>query len=150
NTRPAGRHPTTMFWYAGGVPRLMWELRDLLHLDALTVTGKTLGENLEELHDSGWFMQQARFLMNYALRPDDVIRPRERPLDPQGGLAVLRGNLAPDTAVVKRAAVAAEMKQFTGRVKVFDGQRSALDAIFAGQVTPGTAIVIRYEGPRGS
>lgn len=150
NTRPAGRHPTTMFWYAGGVPRVMWELRDLLHLDALTVTGKTLGENLDDLHNSGWFMHQARFLLNYHLRPDEVIRPRDKPLSALGGLGVLYGNLAPNSAVVKRTAVAAEMQEFTGTAMVFDGQQAALDAIFAGQVLPGTAVVIRYEGPRGS
>ncbi|MBI4498315.1 MAG: dihydroxy-acid dehydratase [Chloroflexi bacterium] len=150
NVRPSGRHPSTMLWYAGGVPRVMRELRDLLHLDAITVTGKTVAENLEELERLGWYLYQARFLMNYGLKPEDIVRPREHPLDPRGAITLLRGDLAPNSAVVKRSAVDPKMHTFTGRARCFDSQEVALNAIFAGEITPGTALIIRYEGPRGS
>ncbi len=150
DVRPAGRHTPDKMWYAGGVPRLLWELRDHLHLDAMTVTGKTLGDNLQQLKKSGWLDMQPRWLAPYKLTVRDVIRPASDPMSPQGGIAVLRGSLAPDGAVVKRNAVDPAMWQFTGRAKVFNAQEDAIAAIDAKRVRPGDAVVIRYEGPRGS
>lgn len=150
NTRPSGEHPTTMLWYAGGVARVMWELRELLHLDAITATGKTLGQNLDYLEWSGWFEQILRFLANYGLSVEGVIRSVSKPLDKRGAVVILKGNLAPDGAVVKRSAVAPAMHHFVGKARVFDHQEDALKAIFEGNITLGTAVVIRYEGPRGS
>jgi dihydroxy-acid dehydratase len=92
-----GRYPAEYFWYAGGVPALMLELRDLLHLDCLTVTGKTLGENLEDVEHSRFFMpERLGYLRNVKIRRDAVIRPRDRPFATDGGIAILRGNIAPE------------------------------------------------------
>lgn len=150
NVRPSGEHAVPFFWYAGGVSRVMWELREVLHRDCLTVTGKTVGENLDELQKSGWLEQQLRFLQGYGLALRDIIRSPEDPVAAQGGIAILTGNLAPEGAVVKRSAVDPAMRHFTGRAQVFDSQERALEAIYAGRVKPGMALVVRYEGPRGS
>jgi dihydroxy-acid dehydratase len=150
NVRPTGEHTPDLLWYAGGVPRVMWELRDYLHLDAMTVSGRTVGENLEALKEAGWFDRIPQYLGNFGLQVRDVIRPAQDPLQPQGAIAILGGNLAPDKAVVKRIAVHPAMRHFVGRARVFDHQDDALAAIFAGQIKAGDALVIRYEGPRGS
>lgn len=150
NARPSGEHTTNLVWFAGGVPAILRELRDLLHLNVRTVTGRTLGQNLRDLERSGWFAQLPRFLATYGLRKEDVIRSVREPLAPQGTIAFLSGNLAPDGAVVKRTAVHASMRRFSGRARVYDRQEEALEAIYAGRVRPGTVVVIRYEGPRGS
>jgi len=120
---------------AGGVPAVMSELlkRDLISPDLLTVTGKTVGENLAG-----------------AMNLDTaVIRPIDSPHSPSGGIAILFGNLAPDGAVVKQSAVAPEMLRHTGPARVFDGEEAAIEAIFGGKIKPGDVVVIRYEGPRG-
>ena len=150
NVRPSGDHTPDKLWFAGGVPRLMLELRDFLHLDALTVTGQTVGENLEALEKTGWFEQMPRYLAARGLQVRDVVRPLSDPLRPQGAIAVLRGNLAPDTAVVKRSALDPSLRRFVGRARVFERQDDALQAIFQGHIQPGDAVVIRYEGPAGS
>lgn len=118
---------------AGGAPALLAELSPLLALDCLTVTGRTLGENLAGAE----------------VRRRDVIRPREHPLQKEGGLAVLTGSLAPGTAVVKWSAVRPEMLVHTGPARVFDSQREGWEALLAGRIAPGDVVVIRYEGPRG-
>jgi dihydroxy-acid dehydratase len=93
----SGRYPAEYFWYAGGVPALMLELRDLLHLDCMTVTGRTLGENLEEIERDRFFMpERLGYLRNVKVRRDTIIRPRDEPFATDGGIAILRGNLAPD------------------------------------------------------
>lgn len=150
NVHPFGPHATDKVWYAGGVPRVMYELRDLLHMDALTVTGETLEQRLNRLDKSGWFFNSARWLSNYRLKARDLIRPLSDPVHPEGAIAILRGNLAPDTAVVKRSAVDPQMWQFTGKARVFENQRSAYDAVFDGTVQPGDVVVVRYEGPKAS
>ena len=137
----SGRYPTEYFWYAGGVPALMWELRELLHLDVLTVTGKTLGENLEACRGGGFFRQR-QFLQNYALTPEEIIHPLERPRGPDGGIAVLSGNLAPVGAVVKHSAVLPEMQHHVGRAAVFQTEDEAIAAIREKRVAPGSVIVI--------
>jgi dihydroxy-acid dehydratase len=148
NVRPSGVHANSHVWYAGGAPRIMWELRDFLALDALTVTGKTVGENLADLEQSRFFEQWPLFLQNFGLTVRDVIRPVDDPLDPQGGATVLWGNIAPEGAVVKRAAVPKAMHEFTGRAKVFYTQKDAISAIYGGQIEPGDCMVILGQGPR--
>ena len=150
NARPSGEHTTNLVWFAGALPAIQWELRDLLHLGVRTATGRTLGQNLRHLSSSGWFAQLPRFLATYGLQKRDLIRSVKKPLAPQGTVAFLRGNLAPDGAVVKRTAVHQSMRRFTGRARVFGRQEEALDAIYEGRIKPGTVVVIRYEGPRGS
>ncbi len=150
NVRPSGRWTAQIVWMAGGVQRVMEELRDRLHLDALTVTGKPVGENLAELRESGFFARQPMHLGNYGLGLRDAIASADEPLAHRGGIAILRGNIAPEGAVIKEAAVRPEARRFAGPARVFDRQEDAIEAIFSGQATAGHAVVIRYEGPRGS
>jgi dihydroxy-acid dehydratase len=133
--KPAGRHFPLDFYNAGGVPGLMKELLDskLLHGDCMTVTGTRLAENL----------------VGSRILDPDVIRPVKTPLSASGGLAVLHGNLAPEGAVVKKAAVAPEMLRHKGPARVFEREEEALAAIFGGKIQPGDVVVIRYEGPKG-
>ncbi|MBE0428848.1 MAG: dihydroxy-acid dehydratase [Thermoleophilia bacterium] len=150
NLRPSGEHTADLFWHAGGVPRLMWEIRDHLNLDAGSVTGRTVGDNLKELNAAGSFDKAPRKLEELGLEVADIIRPASSPLEPQGSLAVLFGNIAPRGAVCKRSAVAESMRFFEGTVRVFDGQEAALNAALAGGISPGEVIVIRFEGPRAA
>lgn len=149
NIQPSGQYVTELFWYAGGIPRIQWEIRDLLHLDVLTVTGKTLGENLEELRARGYFDQADAWLQNYKLQRSDVIKPAGE-AHAKGSIAVLTGNLAPEGAVVKYSAVAEKMRYHRGPALVFDSEEEAHAAIVKGQVQAGSVLIIRYEGPRGS
>jgi dihydroxy-acid dehydratase len=120
---------------AGGVWAVMAELdkRGLLNRDCMTVTGKTVGENLEGVSNND----------------PEVIRPAENPFSETGGIAVLRGNLAPEGSVVKRSAVAPEMLVHEGPARVFECEEDAQAAINAGKINPGDVVVIRYEGPKG-
>ncbi|RGY96579.1 dihydroxy-acid dehydratase [Clostridium sp. AM58-1XD] len=120
---------------AGGIYAVMKEIskKGLLNLDCMTVTGKTVGENIENCVN---------------LNPE-VIRPVENPYSETGGIAVLKGNLAPDTAVVKRSAVAPEMLKHEGPARVFDCEEDAIEAIKGGKIVDGDVVVIRYEGPKG-
>ncbi|NMB46390.1 MAG: dihydroxy-acid dehydratase [Firmicutes bacterium] len=149
NVQPSGQFVTELFWYAGGIPRVQWEIRDFLHLDALTVTGKTLGENLEAIYQSDFFQRGEGFLSNYGLQREDVIRQAANSPG-RGSTAVLKGNLAPQGAVVKYAAICEKMMRHRGPAQVFDSEEQAHAAIVEGLVQPGSVIVIRYEGPRGS
>jgi dihydroxy-acid dehydratase len=154
NVKTTGRYPVEYFWYAGGLPRLMLELRDVLHLDCLTVTGKTLGENLAEVEKSRLFDERMGYLRNYKINLDEIIRPRSKPFGTEGGIAILRGNIAPGGAIIKAFTVPKEMHVHTGSVRVFDTEDAALDSLIgrhgAKKVAPGEAVVIRYEGPRGN
>ncbi|RJP26014.1 MAG: dihydroxy-acid dehydratase [Candidatus Abyssobacteria bacterium SURF_5] len=150
NVRPSGMHPSNLVWAAGGVPAIMWELEDFLAMDALTVTGKTVGENLEDLKKTGHFEMLPRFLENHALSKIDIIRTVTDPLQEAGGLAVLWGNLAPEGAVLKRSAIIKEMLKFTGRARVFENSGDALEAIYNKRIVPGDALVIRYQGPKSN
>ena len=147
NLKPSGKFEANKLYYAGGVYRLMKELKEFLHLDAMTVSGLTLGENMELLEKSGHFLNMPRYLLNYGGVVEDLIRPLDKPLRPDGAVRILKGNLAPEGAVVKVSAMAQEMTSFTGCAKVFDAQQDAIDAIFDGRIESGDAIVIRYEGP---
>ena len=120
---------------AGGVYAVMNELakKDLLNLDVMTVSGKTMCENIEGCYNTD----------------PSVIRPIEDPYMPNGGIAVLKGNIAPDTGIVKRSAVLPEMMQHEGPARVFDCEEDAIAAITGGKIVPGDIVVIRYEGPKG-
>jgi dihydroxy-acid dehydratase len=148
NVRPTGVHANSHVWYAGGTQRIMYELKEFLALDAMTVTGKTVEENLKDLEEANFFTQWPRFLENYGLKLTDVIRPASGPFDKQGGMTVLWGNIAPEGAVVKRSAVPQSMHRFMGKARVFQGQQSAIEAIYAGHIHPGDCIVITGEGPK--
>ena len=145
-----GPWPTQVLWYAGGVPAIMRVLKDHLHLDALTITGKTLGDNLAELEKNGFFDRSALYLKNFNIDPDTVIQPLENPYNPGGGLRILYGNLAPEGAVIKHAAVSKDMHCHTGPARPFDSEEKAIEAIQGGHILPGDVIIIRYEGPGGS
>lgn len=148
--RPAGRFPAQYFYYAGGVPRVMEEIKSMLDLDAMTVTGKTLGENLEELQKSGYYEKCDEYLKKTGLARTDVIRSFEKPIGSDGTIAVLRGNLAPEGAVIKHSAVPKKMHHALLRAHPFDCEEDAIDAILKHRIQPGDAVFIRYEGPRGS
>lgn len=151
NVKSTGRYPVDYFWYAGGVPAVMLELRDMLHLDCLTVTGKTLGENLEEIEQSKFFMRERLgHLANFKVARDEIIRPRSDPFGPDGGLAILRGNVAPEGAMVKTFSVPKEMHVHTGPARVFEDEPDAIDALIERKIRPGDVMVIRYEGPRAN
>ncbi|MBO0693703.1 MAG: dihydroxy-acid dehydratase, partial [Acidimicrobiaceae bacterium] len=151
NVKTTGKYPVEYFWYAGGVPALMLELRDLLHLDCMTVTGKTLGENLDDIeHNSRYLGERLGYLNNVKVTREEIIRPRTEPFGTDGGVAVLRGNLAPAGAMIKAFSVPHEMHEHVGRVRVFDFEDTAVDALLKREIVPGDVVVIRYEGPRAN
>ena len=154
--RPAGRWPAEFYYYAGGTPAIMEEIRDLLHLDVMTVTGKTLGENLEELRQNGFYdhcqqlLEEANRRCGLRLTRRDIIRPRSEALGQDGSIAILRGNLAPEGAVIKHTACPKEMFHAVLRARPFDSEEECLDAVLHHKVEKGDAVFIRYEGPQGS
>ena len=151
NVKTTGRYPVDYFWYAGGVPAVMLELRDMLHLDCITVTGRTVGENLDEIEHSRFFMaERLGHLSNFQIDRDEIIRTRSDPFGSDGGLAILRGNLAPDGAMVKTFSVPKEMHVHTGPARVFEDEPDAIDALIERRIAPGDVMVIRYEGPRAN
>jgi dihydroxy-acid dehydratase len=151
NVKTTGRYPVEYFWYAGGVPAVMLELREMLHLGCLTVTGKTLGENLEDIErDPFFFAERLGYLKNFKIARDEIIRPRSDPFSADGGVAVLYGNLAPSGAMIKTFSVPEEMHVHTGPARVFDFEEEAVRALVKRQISPGDVLVIRYEGPRAN
>lgn len=150
NIRPAGKWPAEFFYYAGGVPAIMEEIKHLLHLDVMTVTGKTLGENLEELKNNGFYEKCDEYLSKVGLKRKDVIRPYNNPIGDNGAIAILEGNLAPKGSVVKHSAVPKEMHKAILKARPFDSEEEAIDAILKKRINPGDAVIIRYEGPKGS
>ncbi len=132
---PAGNHYIEQLDEAGGIRAVMHEINKLglLHTDLMTCTGKTVAENIAGCE----------------IKDTEIIRPVTDPYSATGGIAVLKGNLAPDGSVVKRSAVAPEMLRHEGKARVFDCEEDALDAIYAGKINPGEVVVIRYEGPKG-
>ncbi|MCD7895398.1 MAG: dihydroxy-acid dehydratase [Planctomycetaceae bacterium] len=132
---PAGPHHMEDLYMAGGLPAVMKQLADSGFLDTsvLTVTGKTLAENIEGAVNEN----------------PEVLRPMDNPYSDTGGLAILFGNIAPEGAVVKRSAVAPEMFKHSGPARVFDSEEESIEAIYAGRIKEGDVVVIRYEGPKG-
>ncbi len=135
--RPGGPNFMLHFDRAGGVQAVMQRLSSKLHLDQLTANGKTIGENLSEFE-----------IINPKLNKE-IIATLDKPIHAEGGIAVLKGNLAPDGSVVKQAAVDPKMRVYTGPAKVYDCEEDAMASILAGNVKPGDIVVIRYEGPKG-
>lgn len=154
--RPAGRWPAEFFYYAGGVPAIMEEIKAMLHLDVMTVTGKTLGENLEELQKNGFYekcqtwLDEANRKYGLNLTKEDIIRPYEKAIGTEGSIAILKGNLAPEGAVIKHTACPEEMFEATLCARPFDSEEECLDAVLHHRVQKGDAVLIRYEGPKGS
>jgi len=134
---PAGPHHIVDLYRAGGVPAVLAELakKNLIHLDTMTVNGRTLGETLKE-YKAG-------------IKDPSVIRPIDKPVHETGALAVLTGNLAPEGCIVKQAAVAPEMLHHKGPARVFNSEEEAVEALLKGRIRKGDVIVIRYEGPKG-
>ncbi|MFQ5710945.1 MAG: dihydroxy-acid dehydratase [Candidatus Geothermarchaeales archaeon] len=130
---PAGPYYLRDLHEAGGIPAVMKALEGLLNLDALTVTGRTLGENLKGVKVAN----------------REVIRPLGNPVHREGGIAILKGNLAPNGAVVKQTAIVPSMMRFSGDAMVFDGEEDAVGAVLSGEVEEGRVLIIRYEGPKG-
>lgn len=132
---PAGVHHVQDLYAAGGVQAVMKELstKDFLHLELMTVTGKTVAENISKAE----------------VTDRNVIRSIDNPYSSTGGIAILRGNIAPDGAVVKRSAVAEEMLVHRGPARVFDSEEAAIEAIYGGDINKGDVVIIRYEGPKG-
>lgn len=150
NIRPAGEWPAQFFYYAGGVPTIMEEIKSMLHLDVMTVTGKTLGENLEELKANGFYEKCGKYLEKWNLKREDIIRSFDKPFGTDGSIAILKGNLAEEGAVVKHTAVPKEMFQAVLKARPFDCEEDAIHAVLTHQIRPGDAVIIRYEGPKGS
>ncbi len=154
--RPAGAWPAETFYYAGGVPAIMEEIKDQLHLDAMTITGKTLGENLDELKANHFYEKchigLEKFNKRYgtSLTPSDIIRPYNHPLGTEGSITILKGNLAPEGAVIKHTACPKEMFHAVLKAKPFDSEEECIDAVLHHKVQKGDAVFIRYEGPKGS
>ena len=154
--RPAGRWPAEFFYYAGGVPAIMEEIKQHLHLDALTVTGKTIGENLEELKRTGYYercdklLKKACEVRGIEITKDDIIRPYDKAIGTNGSIAILKGNLAPEGAVIKHTACPKEMFSARLRARPFDSEEECIAAVLQHRVQPGDAVFIRYEGPKGS
>ena len=137
NLRPGGPHHILDLERAGGIPAVMKRLQSKLHRDVLTVTGRTLGEEIMAFTPAN---------------PETfakVVRTLESPVHPEGGIAILKGSLAPEGSVVKQTAVSEEMRRHTGKAKVYDSEEEALAGIVGGEVVAGNVVVIRYEGPKG-
>jgi dihydroxy-acid dehydratase len=154
--RPAGKWPAEFFYYAGGVPAIMEEIRDVLHLDAMTVTGKTLGENLDELKKDGFYERCQKWLdkanerYGIHITKEDIIRSYDNAIGTEGSIAVMKGNLAPEGAVIKHTACPEEMYKAVLYARPFDSEEECLEAVLRHKVNKGDAVFIRYEGPQGS
>ncbi len=133
NLQPSGKYPIVSLDASGGIPAVLKTIECKLHTDQMTVTGKTVKELLEPV----------------SVTPDDVLKTLEHPQKPEGGIAILRGNLAPRGAVIKQSGVKESMYYFKGRARVFDSMEEADAAVSSGTIEKGTVIVIRYEGPKG-
>jgi len=133
NMVPSGPYTMEDLDAAGGIPAVMKDLSPFLHLNAVTVTGKTVEENIEQA----------------VVLDANVIRPLTNPVHPEGGIAILKGNLAPKRAVVKATAISPKMLVHKGPAKVFDSEEEAMTAILNKEIRKGDVVVIRYEGPKG-
>lgn len=150
NVRPSGFYPVEYYWYAGGTPAVMEAIKDHLHLDVLTVTGKTLGENLSDLKKNGYYENCFKYLDAKGIKSSRVIKSLNEPIQKEGAIAILKGNVASEGAVVKHSAIDEDMLQVVGRARPFNSEEDAFNAIINNRVEPGDIVFIRYEGPRGS
>ena len=156
NIRPSGDWPAQYFYYAGGVPRVMEEIKDMLHLDVMTVTGKTLGENLEDLKKNGFYdhcdelLREKGKLLGREIKRTEIIHAFDDAKGTDGSIAILKGNLAPEGCVIKHTACPKEMFEATLLARPFNSEEECIDAVLKRKVKPGDAIFIRYEGPKGS
>ena len=119
-------------------------------MDALTVTGHTVGENIEYLEKIGYFRRSDEYMGNFNLKASDIIRPFDSPEDTDSGVSILKGNLAPNGSVIKHYAVDKRMYHFEGAAKVFENEESAEEAIYNGTIKPGDVVVIRYVGQKAA
>lgn len=149
NIAPSGRYPSETLWFAGGIPAVQEELKEYLDLDVMTVTGKTLGENLEEIKKSGFYERNLGYLYNYGLKKEEIIQPLDK-CSEYGSVAVLKGNIAPEGAVIKYSAVSEDMMHHIGKARVFDSEEECSQAVVDQMIDAGDVLFIRYEGPRGS
>lgn len=150
NVRPSGSYPVEYYWYAGGTPAVMEAIKEHLHLDVLTVTGKTLGENLNDLKENGYYEKCYEQLRKKGVDRSNVLKHKDDPIQAQGAVAILKGNLASEGAVVKHAAIDQNMLQVIGRARPFNSEEDAYNAIINDEIEPGDIVFIRYEGPKGS
>ena len=150
NVKPSGKFPVEYFYAAGGVPAVMEELRNYLHLDAMTVTGKTVGENLDTLKASDYYEKCAEYYDGTGVSKADILFSAKNPLNAEGSIAILSGNIAPEGSVMKHSAVPDEMKEAVLTARTFDCEEEAISNILHGGIHKGEAVIIRYEGPRGS
>ncbi len=137
NLRPGGPHHMIDLDRAGGIPAILSRLKSKLNLDAMTVTGRTLGQEIADFHP---------------INPEanaKVIATLDSPVHPEGGIAILWGSLAPEGAVVKQTAVSAAMLRHTGPAVIYDSEEESMKGIVNGQVKAGDVVIIRYEGPKG-
>jgi dihydroxy-acid dehydratase len=157
NIHTAGQYASRQFWFAGGVQRVIWLLADsgLLDMDALTVTGLTLRENLENVKRSDFFRMGEGYLGNYStvdgsrrLQRTDVIRDPDDPKSKKGSMAVLQGSLAPEGSVFKYSACDPAMYEHTGKAVVFDAEEDCFAAVTGMKLEPGDVAIVRNEGPR--
>ena len=137
NLRPGGNRYLIDFERAGGVPAIQQRLKDALDMDTLTVTGKSLEENLKE------------YMIINPRANKEIIATIDSPVHPEGGIAVLRGSLAPQGSVVKQTAVSQKMQRFSGKARVFNSEELSMKAIMDNKIKAGDCIIIRYEGPKG-
>ena len=150
NIRPSGFYPGSYFHKAGGVPAVMMEIRDHLHLDVMTVTGKTLGDNLADLEKSDYFKKSDEELKRINVKREEIIKPYSSPIKSGGSIAILKGNIAEEGAVIKHSALPENMRDVILSAVVFDREEDAMDAVINKKIKPGNAVIIRYEGPKGS
>lgn len=156
DARPTGRWPAEFFYYAGGVPAILEEIKEHIHLDAKTITGKTIGENLKDLKENGYYQKCQSWLdksnkkYGINLKREDIIRKYEDAIGKDGSIIVLRGNLAKEGAVIKHTACPKEMFDVVLNARPFDSEEECLDAVLHNKVKKNDAVFIRYEGPKAS
>ena len=156
NVRPAGKWPAELFYYAGGLPAIMKECYDLLNLDEMTITGKTIRENLKDLEREGYFekcqdlLDKVNERFKLSIKKEDIIFPYDKPISKGGSVAVLKGNLAPEGAVIKHTACPKEMFVAELIARPFDSEEECLKAVLNKEINKDEAVFIRHEGPVGS
>lgn len=137
NIRLSGEWPAQYFYYAGGLPAVMEEIKDTLHLDVMTVTGKTLGENLEELKTNGYYEKCNKYLKKVGLKKEDIIKKSSNPIKEDGAIAILKGNLAPEGAVIKHSSLPNSMRKVILKARPFDCEEDALNTVLKKKIKKG-------------